>query len=313
MTKPEETITFESTINTLKVNLDRTGFYRVYYENMENLDIKSFNQYEAWGLINDYFYFYLSSKIKYKDYEYILSQLLTRREPLIVLGISDQLSLLWSINREKYGRLSIDYHSTQLKYYTIRNTDIEKKVYGILAERLARFDDKFSLGLSELFNSFHEIDPNMKDASAIAYAIAYEDEAYDVLLDKYRRERYDEDKLIILKGMLWFRKPELVINTLSLALTREIKRQDVARLLPIVAHNPFSRKAVWKWIKTNIEFLRGLYKGVGTLGRVLEASIPLLGIESPDVESFFISYNIPEAIIGIKSGLEVLKAYKRIF
>jgi len=311
--KEQDRLCLGDEIRSLKVNLNRTGFYRVYYNSLEYVNFNGLNQYEAWGLLNDYFNFYLAGKVSYKEYESVLNTLINRNEPLIVLGISDELSLLWSINPMKYGILAKNYHSKKLKEYSVYNDEVSRKVYGILSERMARIDENFALGLAELFKDYHNVDPNMKDAVAIAYAVAYGYEAYDVMLERYRREKFDEDKLIILKGMLWFRDSGLVSNVLSLGLTKEIKRQDVARIIPIVSANPFVRRTAWKWIKTNIEFIRSLYKGVGTLSRVLESSIPLLGLENPDVETFFNTYSIPEAAMGIKSGLELLKVYKRIY
>ncbi|MEM0373885.1 MAG: M1 family metallopeptidase [Sulfolobaceae archaeon] len=313
LNKEQDRLCLNEEVKRLKINLNRTGFYRVYYENSEYIDFNDLNQYEGWGIINDYFNFYLANKISFKVYQQIIDKFIDRNEPLIVLGISDNLSLLWSINRNKYGDLAKNYHERKLKEYSIYTNEIGKKVYGILAERLARIDEAYSLGLSELFKEYHNIDPNMKDAVTVAFAIAYGHEAYDILLERYRKEKFDEDKLIILKGMLWFRDAGLVSDTLSLALTKEIKRQDVARMIPIVASNPFARRSSWKWLKTNIEFIRSLYKGVGTLGRMLEVSIPLFGLENPDVEKFFSEYNIPEASIGIRSGLELLKVFKRIY
>jgi len=311
--KEQDRLCLGEEIRTLKVNLNRTGFYRVYYNSLEYVNFNGLNQYEAWGLLNDYFNFYLAGKVSYKEYENVLNILINRNEPLIVLGISDELSLLWSINPMKYGILAKNYHSKKLKEYSVYNDEVSRKVYGILSERMARIDENFALGLAELFKDYHNVDPNMKDAVATAYAVAYGYEAYDVMLERYRREKFDEDKLIILKGMLWFRDAGLVSNVLSLGLTKEIKRQDVARIIPIVSANPFVRRTAWKWIKTNIEFIRSLYKGVGTLSRVLESSIPLLGLENPDVETFFNTYSIPEAAMGIKSGLELLKVYKRVY
>ncbi|MEM4911868.1 MAG: ERAP1-like C-terminal domain-containing protein, partial [Metallosphaera sp.] len=148
---------------------------------------------------------------------------------------------------------------------------------------------------------------------AVAYAITYEEDAVDELLERYRKESFDEEKLRYLTSMLFFRKPYLVGNTLSLILSGEIKKQDIPYTLSVVSYNPYAKSAVLSWIKMHVNFMREAYKGTGILGRRLAEVIPLIGIGAEkETEQFFSNLKMPEGERGIRTGLELLKAYSRL-
>jgi tricorn protease interacting factor F2/3 len=171
----------------------------------------------------------------------------------------------------------------------------------------------FALELSKEMANFSSIDPNKKDAVATAYAIVNEDSVFDEILDKYRKEKFDEEKMTYLKAMLSFKKPYLVSNTLSLSLTGEIKKQDIVRILPIVAYNVEAKEAVWSWLKTYMDNIRKYYQGTGILGRVLSDVLPILGIgREKEVEDYFNKHPMPEAEKGIRQGIEKLKIFSRL-
>lgn len=133
------------------------------------------------------------------------------------------------------------------------------------------------------------------------------------MLERFRKETFDEEKLRYLTAMLFFRKPYLVGNTLSLILSGEIKKQDIPLTLSTAAYNPYAKSAVLNWIKMHINFMREAYKGTGILGRRLAEVIPLIGIGAErETEQFFSNLNMPEAERGIGTGLELLKAYSRL-
>jgi tricorn protease interacting factor F2/3 len=59
--------------------------------------------------------------------------------------------------------------------------------------------------------------------------------------------------------------------------------------------------------------LREVYEGTGDLSRLLQSSIPILGIgRVEEVERYFNENRVPEAQNGIRAGLEKLRIYKRL-
>ncbi len=311
MKEQSMTIDVGSEVKSLKVNLDRVGFYRVEYDNLDLFLNANPNHYERWGLLDDYYNLLLAGRISYEVYENAVKELMNDDNYLVVDEIRGQLFFLWTVNPSKYTLIT-DFLELQLPKWSKRTDDLSQRVYGNLLRSFAYVDDRFAQGLSISFDNYDSLNPNLKEAVAIAYAITQGENGYDELLRKYREEKFDEEKQRILNAMLSFREPYLVVNTLSLALNGEIKRQDTARIIPLASANPYSRFAVWRWTKTYMEFLRSIYAGTGILGRSFRGAIPYLGLNIPEVEEYFTSNKFPEMEVEIKSALEILKALKRL-
>jgi tricorn protease interacting factor F2/3 len=186
-------------------------------------------------------------------------------------------------------------------------------IFGILSHRLAIIDESYANEISKKFKDYDKIDPNLKLAVITGYAIANGERAFFELLDKYRKEKFDEEKERIMFAMVFFKDPSLVLNTLSLILSGEIKKQDMLRVIATATRNLKAKKDVWNWLKVHIEFVRKPYLGTGILGRMLANIIPVIGVGmEEDVKNFFERNKFEEAINGINEGLEMLDIYSRI-
>ncbi|ACP39472.1 Peptidase M1 membrane alanine aminopeptidase [Sulfolobus islandicus M.14.25] len=310
--KERETITFEEDIKSFKANVNRTGFYRVLYNSYLVFNAK-LSELDKWGIINDYWAFLLAGKIDFKEYERIISKFFNDKDFLPVNELSNELFTLYAINPDKYQGISKEFHRIQLKNWRDSKDELGRLTYSNILYRLAAMDDEFSLGLSEMFRFYDSLDSDTRQGVAVAYAITYEEDAIDELLERYRKESFDEEKLRYLTSMLFFRKPYLVGNTLSLILSGEIKKQDIPYTLSVVSYNPYAKSAVLSWIKMHVNFMREAYKGTGILGRRLAEVIPLIGIGAEkETEQFFSNLKMPEGERGIRTGLELLKAYSRL-
>ena len=113
--------------------------------------------------------------------------------------------------------------------------------------------------------------------------------------------------------MMSFKEKSLVVLSLGLALSGEVKRQDVWTMILSAARNPDAKDIAWTWMKTNIGTLRKLSEGTGTLSRILLSVIPILGIgRLKEVTKFFGENKIQEAEKGIEAGLEKLITYDKL-
>ncbi|ARM74968.1 M1 family metallopeptidase [Acidianus manzaensis] len=296
-------------VNSIKVNLDKSGFYRVYYDNIDK--IANLNSLEKFGLVNDYFAFLLSGKINFDQYKKIVLTMMNEDNYLPVLELSSQLMTLYLINKQKYGKIAVDFHKSQEKIWSQKKDELGKITYANILENLVLMDNEFAIELSKKINE--NIDTEIKDAVLMAYARTYEENAYEKLLESYKKEKFDEEKQRYLKALLSFKESYLVNNTLSLSLIGLIKKQDILRILPLAARNLESRRAVWVWLKTYIDEVRKAYQGTGILGRILSDTLPILGLDNVnDVVNFFNEHSIPEAKKGIQQGLEMLKILSRL-
>ena len=311
MDSPEQ-ILDTGPIKSLKLNLDRTGFYQVRYVGSENLLWNgSLSAIDQWGIVFDAFAFLLSGKIAFTDYMSLLKRFATEVEYLPIHEISDQLSFLYTIARPRISDFSRTFHRSQLDMLR-ENTDENGMVLReAVANRLTLVDDIYSRELATKFRNYELVTPDMKQAVALAFARSTED--YDSLLAAYRKSNSDEDKIRLLTAMTTFTNAPLVSQTLDFTLTAEVKRQDTRIILVTATGNPDARNTTWKWLQANIGKLQELYEGTGILSGTFLSIIPMLGIgRVEDMKTFFTQHKIPDAEVGIRAGLEKLLVYDRL-
>ncbi|NON61783.1 M1 family metallopeptidase [Acidianus sp. RZ1] len=293
-------------IKSLKVNLNKAGFYRVKYADLNR--VSEMNGLEKFGLVNDYFYLLLAKQVTFQEYEKVIRSMLKEYNYLPVREIADQLYFLFLVNKEKYGGLALEFHKSQLEIWATKTDPLSRLTYASLVENMVMMDNDFAKDLSKEYTRLDSVDPNLKDAVVMAYAASGGERVYDEILNAYRTQKFDEEKQRYLKALLSFREGHLVVNTLSLSFTGDIKKQDIVRILPLASSNPYTRGAVWTWLKTYIDFPRKSLAGTGIFGRVLSDTLPLLGIgRVEEVKKFFSLHPIPEAEKGIEQGMEMLE------
>ncbi len=311
LNKEEEVIDFKE-LRSLKLNVDQTGFYRVYYRGLYDLLWSSeLSALDRWGIISDALAFLVSGKMSFSEYFSILERYYNEEEYLPAYEASNQLSFLYLIAPSRVSETSRVFHRTQLKILEGKADENSSMLRGIVAGRLAMVDEDYSRELGSEFRSYEEVEPDMREAVAIAYARAYSD--FEKILEKYRKMGTDEERIRMLYAMINCRETSQIASAFGLALTGEVKRQDVRTMIHAAAGNPDAREVTWTWIKTNMQRLRQLYQGTGVLSQLLLSVIPIIGIGRVDeVESFFHERKVPEAEKGIEAGLEKLKIHDRL-
>ncbi len=180
-----------------------------------------------------------------------------------------------------------------------------------MASRLLFVDDGYADELATKFKEYDKVEPDMKQAVALAYARRTAD--FDGLVTAFRSTSSDEDKTRILNAMTAFADPTLLKRTLDFAVSGEVKRQDVRTTVLAAAGKPNAQTVTWAWVRSNIEKLREFYRGTGILSGTLLGMIPILGVgRVSEVQQFFDQLEIPEAHVGISAGLEKMRAYDRL-
>ena len=307
-----EQILDTTVIKSLKVNVDRTGFYMIRCIGSEDLLWNSkLSAIDQWGTVSDAFAFLLSGKIAFPDYMKLLKRFATCVEYLPLHEISDQLSSLYTIARPRISDFSRTFHRSQLDMLHEKRDENALVLREAVASRLTLVDDTYSHELATKFRDYDVVPPDMKQAVALAYARSTEE--YDSLLAAYRKINSDEDKIRLLTAMTSFRTASLVSQTLDFTLTTEVKRQDTRLILVTATANPDARNTIWKWLQENIGKLQELYEGTGILSGTFLSIIPILGIgRVEDMKTFFTRHKISGAEVGISAGLEKLLVYDRL-
>lgn len=309
--KVEESIKVER-VKSLKVNVQRAGFYLVRYLGCEDLVWKSNpSAIDRWGIVSDAFALLLAGKLSFDEYSSLIGRFNQESSCLPANEVSDQLSLLYTILPSNVSQLSSTFHRSQLLILRERTDENSSILRGTIASRLTLVDKNYASELAQQFKEFQNIEPDMKQAIALAYARSTND--YDTLLKTYRGSKSDEDRVRLLNAMTAVTDETLAKRTLEFSMSGEVKRQDVRTVILASTEKPDAKNLTWTWLQINLEKLRGLYQSTGILSGTLLSIIPVLGIgRVTELENYFDEHKMPDAEVGIRAGLEKLRAYDRL-
>jgi aminopeptidase N len=255
--------------------------------------------------------FLLSRKISFNRYLTVLSRYKLEADILPAQEVSDQLALLYTLVPSGISETSRNFHHTLLKALNQRTDEKSSILRGTVATRLALIDPAYAAELGRDFKDYGHVPPDMRLAVATAYARSTND--IEGLTRVYNESSSNEDRTKFLDSMTTFSDEGLVRRTLDFALSGEVKRQDVIWVVLGATENHQAKDMTWNWLKTNIDKLQGLYQSTGLLSQAFMSTIPILCVgRLTEAEDFFATHQIPDADIGIKTGLEKLHVYDRL-
>jgi tricorn protease interacting factor F2/3 len=306
MKRSEESLDVPDGFDSLKLNVEQTGFYRVYYDGLYDKVWRSeMSPVDRYGIVSDAYAFTVQGKMDFAQYLALVDRYMNEQDYLPALEVSDQLSSLYAIT-SRIADTSRKFHRTQLKILAKKKDENSVVLRGSIASKLALVDKEYAKDLASRFNQYESAEPDMKQAMVIAHARASED--FDGLFRNYRNRPSEEEKSRFLIGLTSFSKPALNSRALELASSGEIKKQHVATLLSSAARHVDGRRVAWDWIAKNFEWLRTIYEGTGTLSRLFTYALPILGLDrAEEVAKFFDQHKAPETTKGVEAGLEKLR------
>jgi tricorn protease interacting factor F2/3 len=305
MEKSQESVDVPGSFGSLKLNLEQTGFYRVYYDGLyDKVWGSEMSPVDRYGIVSDAYAFTIQGRMDFNQYLDLINRYLNEPEYLPAFEVSDQLSSLYAIT-SRVAEISRIFHRTQLEILVKKKDENSVVLRGSMASRLALVDKEYAKELASRFNEYESAEPDMKQAMVIAHARISED--FDGLLHNYKNRPSEEEKSRFLIGLTSFSHPTLNSRALELASSGEIRKQHVITLLSSTARHPDGRAVTWDWITKNFEWLRTIYEGTGTLSRYFTYALPILGLDrAEDVTKFFGQHNAPETTKGVEAGLEKL-------
>jgi tricorn protease interacting factor F2/3 len=306
MEKSEESMAVPEGVDSLKLNLEETGFYRVYYEGLYDRVWRSnLSPVDRYGIVSDAHAFTIQGKMDFSQYLALLDRYMNEQEYLPAFEVSDQLSSLYAITG-KVEDISRRFHRTQLKILANRKDENSIVLRGSMSSRLALLDTEYAKELASKFNDYASAEPDMKQAMVVAHARSSGD--FEGLFENYKNRPSEEEKSRFLVGLTSFSKSSLNARAMDFASSGEIKKQHVGTLLGSATRNPEARMVTWNWIAKNFDWLRGIYEGTGVVSRYLTYMLPILGIDrTEEVTTFFAQHKAPEIANGVEAGLEKLR------
>jgi len=307
----EKTEVSVSNPKSLKLNMDRTGFYRIDYRGPELQALvwaSKLSGLDRYGLANDGWAFLNARRMSWKDYQSLLERFFDEEEYLPAFEVSERITNLFLIAPKKLAELSRRYHKSQLKILEGKRDENSSLLKGTIAARLAILDDVYARETGAKFKELVAVEPDMKRSVIIGYARSSND--YDGLIDRYKKSTTDEDRLRYLEGLASFKRPDLVRKVQEFAMAGNVKRQDIGRgLLQFATSNPDAHAVTWEWFRNNIEKLDKMYEGTATLSAYMRAYISIIGVGRVDeVEKLFSEHKLA----GADATLERLRIHDHL-
>jgi tricorn protease interacting factor F2/3 len=300
-----------SSPKSLKLNSDRTGFYRTDYHGK---DIQSLvwaaelSGLDRYGLANDAWSFLNSGRMSWGEYRELLDRFHGDVGYLPTFETSERLTTLFLIAPGNIRDLSRNYHRSQLKILETKTDENTSQLKGIIATRLAILDDTYAREAAKKFSNLATVEPDVKRSVVVGYARSTND--YEGLLDHYKKSTTDEERLRFLEGLASCKEPELVRKVLDFAMAGNVKRQDIGRyLLAYTTANPESHEVTWEWFRENIVKLDQMYAGTATLSAYMRAYISIIGVgRVEEAEKLFREH----PLAGADATMERLNIHERL-
>jgi len=202
---------------------------------------------------------------------------------------------------------AVEFHRSQYALQSRRSEEQYRELAGVIAGRLANMDRAFADDLASHFG--REVDPNLRQAVYIAYAVATGD--LEGLRREHERQELDSEKIKVLNAVTKIRDRSVLRQAIDWVASSE-RKQNVLYVLT-AALNPDGRDVLWEWLRGGgLDLLERAFSGTAIAERWLGNYLPFLGIgREREVEEFFTARPIGRSP-GVRSGLELLRAYSKL-
>jgi tricorn protease interacting factor F2/3 len=303
--------------NFLYINSNRSGFYRLRYDDVliESIkkNIDKMDNFSKWGLISDYFSLFQAGKVKFDELISILSFLSSSKECMVMNEITQIILSLHNIfnNPQKIDNFGKTYLYNQLE--TLGNSSENEPINisiirGKMKSVLAQIDIEYAKESSSKFKNFEKSDPNERQSIAISYALATND--LKEMESKLNILKVDEDKIKIIGAMGHLKGNSNLSAVWNMVTKGKIKKQDSFRLISVASTEKVNRKFILDNFDEIIQTLDKFFEGTGYTSRFLETLIPYLGLEDEKTIREFIAKSKESAWnSGVRKGLEYLNIF----
>jgi len=308
------------------VNSGRYGFYRVQYDDnsLANLslliDEKILNHVDRWSLQNDLFSQCVSGTKQIQEYLDFTTSYHDEDNYITLQNLAQNLYHLYKLTRKEKFSDEIRTYTAQFlgtifdrlgwdSQKNEKHTDALLRSFVITA--LGKLGDKEILNEArKRFNKFlknkNSLAADLQEPVFVLVAWQGNEKTYNKLLSLYKKSTLQEEKVRFLMAMCNFKQKNLLLKTLALSLTPEVRSQNIRVPIMGVSANIYGSDILWPWLKNNWKKLVRRF-GVGNpLANRIVASIG--GViddkQEKDVRKFFKKMPLPGTERVIEQTLE---------
>ncbi len=260
---------------TIKLNQNQTGFYRVDYDQEQliylgkNVKNGSLMPLDRLGILGDVFE---SAKAGFTP----------TKEALAFLDnfIDEDNSAVWDVMAGALGTIRSTMDDEELreamKPYIIKLSAKQYKRLGWTPKKTDSYFDQLLrptvIGMTssaddpkaltealKQFDSASSIENILPDFRSIVFGTTVrqrnDQKTFDKLFKMHESSILSEEKTTLAAALTGFKSPELFEQALDLIKTPAIRSQDIAYWIVYSLSNRFARRATWEWMQTNWSWL----------------------------------------------------------
>jgi len=320
------TISLKNKDSNFIINSGRYGFYRVQYDDqsLANLslliDEKILNHVDRWGLQNDLFSQCVSGTKQLQEYLDFTTSYHDEDDYITLLNLAQNLYSIYKLTINERFTDEIRAYTAQflgsifdrLGWDSKKNekhTDSLLRSFVITA--LGKLGDEEILNEArKRFNKFlknkNSLTADLQEPVFVLMAWQGDKKTYNKLLSLYRKSTLQEEKIRFLAAMCNFKQKNLLLKTLNLALTPEVRSQNIRVPIMGVSANLHGKTVLWPWLKSHWEKLVKKF-GVGNpLANRIVASVGSVidDRQEKEVRNFFKKNPLPGTERVIEQTLE---------
>ncbi|KAG0375070.1 Aminopeptidase 2 mitochondrial [Mortierella sp. AD032] len=198
---------------------------------------------------------------------------------------------------------SDDYRSTLLRKLVITNAGCAGEE-AVVKEAQKRF-------ASYVGGDIKALNQNLQSAAFEIVVLHGEEADFEKVLKCWREATATDQKLGAIGALATVRHPALVQQLLQIAVSEEVRPQDITYILAGLSRNTTSRHALWDFIKENWDMLTKRYEGsMALLGNIVKAGVGRFTSEemAKDCEKFFEGKKVNDISRPIAQSLEVIRS-----
>ena len=252
-------------------NMGRTGFYRVKYDDEILLDLKmlvdqkDISSVDRWAIQNDLFALSVSGNDSIKNYLDFTDAYIDEDSFLPKTNVASNLGFLASISFFE------DFHGEIKKYainyfrkihsdlgWTPKKSDQHTDAFlrGFVIYALGKLGDETILEIAnqkfkEYLKKPSSIHPDVSESIFSLVAWTGNEKTYYQFESLYKKAKSTEEKLRFLGAMCSFKNEKLLLKTLKFSQTPLVRSQNMQLPIMKIAANPYGKKILWPWLKSN--------------------------------------------------------------
>jgi len=308
--------------SSLLLNPGRTGFYATLYEeeayNAIARRFHTLHPHDKAGIISDLWLFLQAGMVKPETYFRFLSLCGRFAEAIVVETASGQLASLRAIADEAqpvkraYGDFFLPLAATiglAPKQGEDPNLGTAREA---LMTQVVQVNEEFAARLSERFARFDEVEPDLRQAVATAYAVVNGGSAYEPMVRRLKTAS-EVDRAKLYAALTASTDQAVVEKTLDLTIGGQVSRSDSGYTIVGASNNPLARKTTWDWIVRRYDEVKGIYGGAQQFYLYLDRAVPRCGLgRAGEVKSFISGRRFDEGKLTFQRTFERLEVNTRL-